>query len=101
MWRNATIRVCSTVPGFAAGQRAQAKFDADRMSSQQHVSRLHNGDAHITLIIVPFAIEDGGRAGHQGQAWLLQLAGRAVTSGRVRPPAYRPGTPPSVVVVPL
>ena len=27
-----------------------------------------------------------GRPGRHGQAWLLQLAGRAVDSGRVRPP---------------
>ena len=39
--------------------------------------------------LVPSVVEaDGGRAGRQGQAWLLQLAGRAVASGRViRPPA--------------
>ena len=42
-----------------------------------------------------------GRAGRQGQSWLLQqLAGRAViASGHVTPP-QRPGTP-SAVAVPL
>ena len=44
-----------------------------------------HGGAHT---LVPFVLEDGGRAGRQGQAWLLQLlAGRAVDSERVRPPA--------------
>ena len=42
VWKNATIRGCSTVPGFAAAQRQQAKFDADRVSSQP-VSRMHGG----------------------------------------------------------
>ena len=49
VWKNATIRGCSTVPGFAAAQREQAKFDADRASSQP-VSRMHGG-AHT---LVPF-----------------------------------------------
>ena len=34
VWKNATIRGCSTVPGFAAAQCEQAKFDdTDRASS--------------------------------------------------------------------
>ena len=50
---------------------------------------LHGG-AHT---LVRFVVEDGGRPGREGQVWLLQLAGRAVASGRVRPPAtwYTPG----------
>ena len=83
VWKNATIRGCSTVPGFAAAQREQAKFDADDRASSKPVSRMHGG-AHT---LVPFVLEDGGRPGRQGQAWLLQLAGWAVDSGRVRPPA--------------
>ena len=53
----------------------------ERLASMSRLSRLHGG-AHT---LVPLGIGDGGRAGRQGQAWLLQLAGRAVASGRVRP----------------
>ena len=35
--RYATIRGGATVPGFAAAQREQAKFDADRASTRQPV----------------------------------------------------------------
>ena len=65
-----TIRGCSTVPGFAAAQREQAKFDADRASSQP-VSRMHGG-AHT---LVPFVLEDGGRPGRQGQVGLAAAIG--------------------------
>ena len=51
-----TIHVPMHVPGFAAAQREQAKFDADRASSHP-VSRMHGG-AHT---LVPFVLEDGGR----------------------------------------
>ena len=58
LWKNATIRgVHIYVPGFAATQREQPKFDADRAPSQPAaaVSRLHGG-AHT---LVPFVVEDG------------------------------------------
>ena len=58
----------------------------DRMSSQP-VSRMHGGDH--TLVI-----EDGGRtAGNQADAWLWQLAGRAVDSMGTLADRQSPGTP--------
>ena len=54
-----------------------------------------HGGAHT---LVPFVLEDGGRPGRQGQAWLLQLAGRAVDSGACSG-RRRPVIPP--VAVPL
>ena len=37
--------------------------------------------------LISFVIEDGGRTGSQADAWLWQLAGMAVDSGHIRPPA--------------
>ena len=77
---------CSTVPGFAAGQREQAKFDADRRGRLASLSRgCMVVPTPLSLSWLRMAV---GLA--TGQAWLLlQLAGRADA----------PGTPP--VVVPL
>ena len=91
VWKNATIRGCSAVPGFAAAQRSeQAKFDADRASSRP-VSRMHGGGANT---LVPFVLENGGSIGLAARArpdgccnWLAGLLIVGVFGRR------RPGIP--------
>ena len=87
----------STVPGFATKQAEDMKFLAD-MTSRQPIAVAHGGP-HI---LVPFAIEDGGRMGAHAHALLVALAATALAKGR-RPPFARGGRGSHAphVVVPL
>ena len=80
VYRNATLEKVATVPGFAAKQAEDRKFRADKTSSQP-ISAAHGGP-HI---LVPFAVEDGGRLGAHAQALLRALASTALANGRSPP----------------
>ncbi len=69
-----------TIPGYAAKQTEKKKFLAD-MTSRQPIAAMHGGP-HI---LVPFAIEDGGRLGAHAQALLRALATSALAKGRTPP----------------
>ena len=58
VYMNIVLEKVATVPGYAAKQAEDMKFLADR-TSRQPISSTHGGP-HI---LVPFAIEDGGRLG--------------------------------------
>ena len=68
------------VPGYAAKQAEDRNFLADKTSSQP-ISAI-NGGPHI---LVPFAIEDGGRLGAHAQALFRSLATTTLTKGRTPP----------------
>ena len=80
VYRNTMLEKVATVPGFAAKHAKDRKFLADRTSSQP-ISVVHGGP-HI---LVPFAIEDGGRLGAHAQALLRSLAAAALAKGRTPP----------------
>ena len=84
VYRNTVLEKVATVPGFAARQAEDRKFLADRTSTQP-ISAVHGGP-HI---LVPFAIEDGGRLGSHAQALLRSLATTALNKGRTPPFARR------------
>ena len=78
--KNTMPEKVATVPGYAAKQVEDNKFLAD-MTSRQPISAIHGGP-HI---LVPFAIEDGGRMGAQAQALMRALATSALAKGRTPP----------------
>jgi hypothetical protein len=80
VYRNTILEKVATVPGFAAKQAEDRKLLADRTSTQP-ISAVHGGP-HI---LVPFAIEDGGRLGAHAQALLRSLATAALAKGRAPP----------------
>ncbi len=80
VYRNTALKKVATIPGYAAKQAEEKKFQADKASTQP-VSAVHGG-LHILL---PFAVEDGGRLGAHAQALLRALATAALSKGR-RPP---------------
>jgi hypothetical protein len=80
VYRNTALEKVATVPGFAAKQAEDRKFRADQTSSQP-ISAVHGGP-HI---LVPFAVEDGGRLGAHAQALLRALASAALAKGRSPP----------------
>jgi len=70
VYRNTVVlEKVATVPGYAAKQAEDKKFLADRTSTQP-ISGIHGGP-HI---LVPFALEDGGRLGAHAHALLRALA---------------------------
>ena len=70
----------ATIHGYATKQAEDKKFMADKTSSQPIL--VVNGGPHI---LVPFAIEDGGRLGAHAQALLRSLATVALTKGQTPP----------------
>jgi hypothetical protein len=62
MYRNTIMGKVATILGYAAKQAEDMKFLADKRSLQP-ISAI-NGGPHI---LVPFAIEDGGRLGAHAQ----------------------------------
>jgi hypothetical protein len=80
VYRNAVLEKVATVPGFAAKQAEDKKIQADRTSSQP-ISGIHGGP-HI---LVPFALEDGGRLRAHAHALLRALATAALAKGRTPP----------------
>jgi hypothetical protein len=79
-YRNTVMEKVATVPGYAAKQAEDRMFLADKASGQP-ISAVHGGP-HI---LVPFAVEDGGRLGAHTQALLRALAIAALSKGRKRP----------------
>jgi hypothetical protein len=79
VYMNTALEKAATVPGFAAKQAEDRKLRADR--SSQPISAAHGGP-HV---LVPFAIEDGGRMGAHAQALLRSLALAALAKGRSPP----------------
>jgi hypothetical protein len=77
----------ATIPGYAVKQAEDRKLQADK-SSRQPIAVMHGGP-HI---IVPFAIEDGGRLGDHAHAMLRALATSALAKGRQ--PPFAKGDPP-------
>ena len=80
VFRNTVLEKVATVPGYAAKQAEDRNFLADRTSRQPIYAV--NGGPHI---LVPFAIEDGGRLGAHAQALLRALATASLTKGRTPP----------------
>ncbi len=80
--RYRTVPYCTVLyyTGYAAKHAEDMKFLAD-MTSYQPISAV-NGGPHI---LVPFAIEDGGRLGAHAQALLRSLAIASLTKGRTPP----------------
>jgi hypothetical protein len=80
VYMNTVLEKVATIHGFAAKQAEDRKFLADKMSTQP-ISVVHGGP-HV---LVPFAIEDGGRLGAHAQALLRSLATAALAKGRTPP----------------
>ena len=78
IYRNAIMDKASKIPGHAAKLAEDRKFDADK-ASVTPVSSVFGGD-HV---LVPFAMEDGGRFGAHALAlaFLRSLAEHAVSQG--------------------
>ena len=79
-----TLQQVSIVLGYAAKQAEDRKFYTDK-SSVEPVASIHGGP-HV---LVPFALEDGGRLGAHAQALLRSFATLAIEKGRRPPRAYR------------
>ena len=77
---NTILKKVATVPGYAAKQTEDMNFLADRTSTQP-ISVIHGGPR----ILVPFALEDGGRLGTHAQALLRVLATTTLAKGRTPP----------------
>jgi hypothetical protein len=58
VYKNTILRQVAEVPGYVARQAEDMKFYADRTSSQT-IASVHDGQ-HV---LIPFAMEDGGRQG--------------------------------------
>jgi hypothetical protein len=84
-YRNTILRHAALVPGYAAKQAEDRKFQVDRASTQ--LIAIH-GDPHI---LVPFAMEDGGRLGAHAFHLLMALEIVALDKERRPPFAYRAG----------
>ena len=84
VYRNTILHQVSTIPGYAAKQAEDKKLYAD-MSYAQPVAYIHGGP-HV---LVPFALEDGGRLGANAQAFLRFFATLAIEIRRRTPLAYR------------
>jgi hypothetical protein len=80
VYRNTILKHAATIHGYATKQAKDKKFQADRASTQP-ITAIHGGP-HI---LVPFAMEDGGRLGAHALALLRALAIVALEKGR-RPP---------------
>ena len=72
----------ATILGYAAKQAEDRKLYVDR-TSHQPIAAVHGGP-HV---LVPFAVEDGGRLGAHALALLKALATVALDKGRQLPHA--------------
>ena len=93
VWSNSNVPQYSTFPGAAALERELDKINTDKLSVNP-VSRFFGGD-HV---LVPFVVEDGGRAGEHGQAVLRLLAERAVSEGHIKTPEAWSALKPAALV---
>jgi hypothetical protein len=73
MCMNTFLQKVASIPGYAAKQAEDRKFQADRISS--HPIATPHGGPHV---LVPFAMEDGGRLGAHAQALPRALAVTAI-----------------------
>ena len=83
VYMNTVLEKVATIPGYAAKRAEDRKFHADK-TSRQPIAAMHGGP-HI---LVPFAIEDGGRLEDHAHALLRALATSALAKGR-QPPFAR------------
>ncbi len=80
VYRNTILQQVSTTPGYVAKQAEDRKLYAEK-SSAEPVAAIHGGP----YVLVPFALEDGGRLGAYAHALLRFFATLAIEKGR-RPP---------------
>jgi hypothetical protein len=85
---NIIIQRAASIPGYAAKQAEDRKLLADRTFAQP-IASVHGGP-HV---LVPFAIEDGGRLVAHALARMRALATIALEKGRRPCFAYRPHAP--------
>ena len=84
IYMNTVLEKVATIPSYATKKAEDKKFQVDRTSNQP-ISLLHGGP-HI---LVPFAIEDGGRLGAHAHALLKALAITTLAKGRT--PSFAKG----------
>ena len=84
VYKNTVLQQVATIPRYAAKQAEDMKFLAD-ITSLHHIAT-SNGGLHV---LVPCAMEDGGRLGAHAQALLRALAASALSKGRIPPMARR------------
>ena len=77
MYRNKVLHKVASIPGYATKQAEDKKLLADRTSS--HPIATPHGGPHV---LVPFAMEDGGRLGAHAHALLRALTVTAIAKGR-------------------
>ena len=80
VYRNTILQGAASFPVYAAKQAEDKKFYADKTSAQP-IAALHGGP-HV---LVPFAMEDGGRLGVHAITLLRSLAIATLDKG-IRPP---------------
>jgi len=92
VYRNIVIQRVASIRNYAANYAEDRKLLADRTSAEP-ITSIHGGP-HV---LIPFAIEDGGRLGVHALALLKAVATVALEKGR-HPPfaycAYAASTPP-------
>ena len=84
VYRNVILKNASSIPGYAAKQFEDRKFNADRASSHP-IATIQYGP-HV---LVSFAMEDGGRLGAHVLAFIRASAIVALDKGTRPPFAYR------------
>jgi hypothetical protein len=96
VYRNTILNKVAVIPEFTARQVEDKKFKDDADSANP-VSTVHGG-RHM---LIPFAMEDGGRIGAHGQTALRMLAEYVVAKGKLHTMATRaaPLLPPEVVAM--
>ena len=80
VYMNTVLENVATIPSVGAKQAENRKFLADKTYTQP-ISMVHGGP-HI---LIPLAIEDGGRLGEHAQALLRSLATTALAKERTPP----------------
>jgi hypothetical protein len=85
VYKNIVLHQVANILGYAAKQAEDIKFLANRTSRQPIALRMARGH-HV---LVPFAIEDGGRLGAHAQALLRTLATTALAHKGKTPPVAR------------
>ena len=96
IYKNTILSKVAAIPVFAAKQVEVGKFKADA-DALHLVSSLHGGRHRL---IIPIAMEDGGRIGAHGMAALRMLAKYAVAKGKLPHVSARaaPLSPPEATV---
>jgi hypothetical protein len=80
VYRNTVLKKVAYIPGYAAKHVEDREFLAD-MNSTDPIAVIHGGP-HV---LVPFAVEAGGRLGAHAQSLLRAMATVDLEKGR-RPP---------------